>query len=84
VILERYRTIEFPFTEIAWPGFTVTHAWTRAGFLSYLGTWSSYKHYVAVQGLDPIPALDRALARLWPDAEIKPVVFDLVGRVGRL
>jgi SAM-dependent methyltransferase len=84
VILERYRTIEFPFTEIAWPGFTATHAWTRAGFLSYLGTWSSYKHYVAVHGLDPIPALERALARLWPDAEVKPVVFDLVGRVGRL
>jgi hypothetical protein len=31
-----------------------------------------------------MPALDEALAELWPDAEAKPVIFDLVGRVGRL
>lgn len=84
VILERYRTIEFPFAEITWPEFTATHAWTRAGYLSYLGTWSSYRRYVAVHGLDPMPTLDRALAHLWNDAETKPVIFDLVGRVGRI
>jgi hypothetical protein len=31
-----------------------------------------------------MPALDRALAESWPDAETKLVVFDLVGRVGRI
>jgi hypothetical protein len=31
-----------------------------------------------------MPGLDRALVSLWPDAETKPVVFDLVGRVGRI
>jgi hypothetical protein len=84
VILERYRTIEFPFAEVAWPGFTATQRWTRGAFLDYMRTWSSYRRYVAVTGADPMPALDRALAGLWPDAEAKPVIFDLVGRVGRI
>ena len=84
VILGRYRTIDFPFTEIAWPGFTATHTWTRAGYLSYLSTWSSYRRYVAVHGLDVMPALDRALADHWPDGETRAVIFDLVGRVGRI
>jgi hypothetical protein len=84
VILERYRTIEFPFTEIEWPGFTATHDWTRGMFLNYMRTWSAYRRYVAAQGSDPMPELDRALADLWPGAETKPVIFDLVGRVGRI
>ena len=84
VILEHYRTIQFPFSEIAWPGFTATRVWTRAGFLNYLRTWSAYTRYLAVHGVDLMPALDRALADLWPDAETKPVIFDLVGRVGRI
>jgi hypothetical protein len=84
VILEHYRTIEFPFAEIPWPGFAATHHWTRAAFLDYLRTWSAYTRYRAVHGTDPMPALDRALVGLWPDAERKPVVFDLVGRVGRV
>jgi hypothetical protein len=47
-------------------------------------TWSSYTRYLAEHGVDPMPALDRALASLWPDAATKPVAFDLVGRVGRV
>jgi hypothetical protein len=31
-----------------------------------------------------MPALDRALAEHWPDAEAKSVTFDLVGRVGHI
>ena len=84
VILERYRTVEFPFTEIEWPGFIATHVWTRERFLNYMRTWSSYRRYLAVHGVDLMPALDRALADVWRDAETKPVVFDLVGRVGRI
>jgi SAM-dependent methyltransferase len=84
VILEQYRTIEFPFKEIEWPGFTATHVWTREMFLDYMRTWSSYRRYVAEHGSDPMPGLDRALMDLWPGAETKPVIFDLVGRVGRI
>jgi ubiquinone/menaquinone biosynthesis C-methylase UbiE len=84
VIMEKYRTIDFPFDELPWPGFTARHEWTRAAFLNYMRTWSAYKRYVAVQSADPMPALDRMLTELWPDAATKPVTFELVGRVGRV
>jgi hypothetical protein len=84
VIMEGYRTIDFPFAELSWPKFTATHDWTRHAFLSYMRTWSAYSRYVAAGGADPMPALDAALARVWPDATTKPVQFELVGRVGRL
>jgi len=84
IIMEKYRTIDFPFSESAWPGFTVRHDWTRGAFLNYMRTWSAYRRYVAVERADPMPALDRMLTELWPDAATKPVTFELVGRVGRV
>jgi hypothetical protein len=84
IIMEEYRTIDFPFSEAAWPGFTVRHDWTRGAFLNYMRTWSAYRRYVALERADPMPALDRMLTELWPDAATKPVTFELVGRVGRV
>jgi ubiquinone/menaquinone biosynthesis C-methylase UbiE len=83
VILEKYRTIYFPFAETPWPGFAARHEWTRANFLGYMGTWSAYKRFIAANHADPMPALDRALAEIWPADEPRTVTFELVGRVGR-
>ena len=58
--------------------------WTRRAYLSYLGTWSAYKRYVAAAGVDPLPELDAALEPVWPSGQAKPVKFELVGRVGRV
>jgi ubiquinone/menaquinone biosynthesis C-methylase UbiE len=84
VIAEGYRTIEFPFEELDWPGFTTSQDWTRRTFLNYMRTWSAYRRYVASRGADPMPALDRALAEVWTETQTKPVIFDFVGRVGRV
>lgn len=83
VIMEKYRTIYFPFSEVRWPGFSARYAWTRAAFVNYMRTWSAYKRYVADKNLDPMPGLDAALAVLWPEGESRPVTFELVGRIGR-
>ena len=84
VIAGKHQTIDFPFAELPWPGFEEVHSWLRRDFLGYMATWSAYRRYVATEGRDPLPELDRALALLWPDAERRSVVFDFVGRVGRL
>jgi hypothetical protein len=83
VIIEKYRTIYFPFSEVRWPGFTARHGWTRAAFLNYMRTWSAYKLYLADEQSDPMPALDAELADLWPEGEAKAVTFELHGRIGR-
>jgi SAM-dependent methyltransferase len=84
VIVDRYRTIPFPFTELPWPGFTARHEWTREALLGYVATWSAYKRYVVTERDDPIPTLDRLLSEVWPGDKTRAVTFDLVGRVGRV
>jgi hypothetical protein len=60
------------------------HDWTRSAFLDYMRTWSAYRLYVAAEGHDPMPELDKALSPIWPEAETKLVSFDLFGRIGRV
>lgn len=84
VILYRYRSIDFPFEEIPWPGFRSLHRWTRDGYMQYLRTWSAVKKFALEQGFDPVGRLEHELERVWPATEARDVGFDLVGRVGRV
>lgn len=84
VIQDKYETIPFPFREIAAPPFVMRHDWTRAGYLAYLGTWSAVARFADEHGSDPVAPLAAALEPVWPAAEVRPVLFDLVMRIGRL
>lgn len=84
VIRDHYRQIEFPFDEIAWPGFNSAETWSRAEYMSYLGTWSAVRKYREHNGEDPLAVLDQELAPDWPDGAVRPVTFEFVGRVGRI
>ncbi len=84
VIQERYRSIDFPFDELAWPQFTDAIDWRRDEYLRYMSTWSAVKRYCGAGGTDAIAALDRALERLWPSDRRHAVGFEFVGRVGRI
>lgn len=83
VILERYRSIPFPYDEIAPPPFVMRHEWTRETFFSYLRTWSAYKRYRLEHARDPLERLGTVLDPLWTEHEAKPVAFELVMRIGR-
>lgn len=84
VIMDRYRSIEFPFEKIEAPPFFMYQHWDRASFIGYLQTWSAYQRYRAEHKDDPTARLERALARLWPDGQTREVGFELVMRVGRV
>jgi ubiquinone/menaquinone biosynthesis C-methylase UbiE len=83
VIMDKYRGIAFPFDELPWPALESRHEWTREAYLGYLNTWSAVRRYAEAHGRDPVAEVDLALRPLWPDATPLPVVFELVGRVGR-
>ncbi len=78
---ERYRTIAFPFDEIAAPDFSMRAQWTLGEFLGYLGTWSAVQRYVAATGTDPVAALTPELTERWGGAS-RPVTWPLALRVG--
>jgi SAM-dependent methyltransferase len=77
-----YRTIAFPFAELAAPSFTLAQRWTLVELAGYLRTWSATARYVAAHGHDPVDALEAALREPWGDAT-RTVRWPLALRVGR-
>lgn len=84
VIRERYRGIEFPFAELEWPRFFARHRWTREFYMQYLRTWSAVKKFALAESRDPVTELEAALEPVWPAATPRDVVFEIVGRIGRI
>jgi SAM-dependent methyltransferase len=82
-----YRSIEFPFSEIAAPIFNMEQRWDLPQFLAYLGTWSAVQRYLKQNGYDPLLEFGRNLRGIWgtPDArrELHWPLHLRVGRSGR-
>jgi SAM-dependent methyltransferase len=83
VIEDDYRTIEFPFAEIASPGFDMTAEWNVDEAIGYFSTWSSTQRYREAKREDPIPSLQQELAAVW-GPEKREVRWPLALRVGRV
>ena len=65
---EEYRTLPFPFTEVAVPPLWMEARWDFQHFLQYLGTWSATTRYLQATGRDPRELLRRQLEEAWGDA----------------
>ena len=81
---EHYRTLPFPFREVAPPPFTINYTWTRAHLLGYLRTWSAWRHFKARNGKDPIEAIEKDLEHAWGDTLSREITFPVLLRVGKL
>ena len=82
---EAYRTVPFPFSELATPTFELAADWDLEHLLGYYGTWSAVKEYRRVGVGDPLPALRQALAKLWGHPQqLRRVRWPLFMRVGRI
>jgi SAM-dependent methyltransferase len=79
-----YRSLPFPFAEIAPPPFSMAASWTLAELLGYFRSWSATGRFIAANGRDPVAALERQLTPLWgaPDRR-RLVTWPLSLRVGR-
>jgi ubiquinone/menaquinone biosynthesis C-methylase UbiE len=65
-----YRTLPFPFTEIASPAFDMHAIWTLAQFLAYLRSWSASQRYLKTTGKDPVTLVENDLHDAWGDAQL--------------
>jgi SAM-dependent methyltransferase len=85
ILLEGYRTINFPFAELTSPEFELRAEWTLDQLLGYLRTWSSTARYVEQHHIDPVTVLEPMLAAEWGDAGRKRIVrWPIFLRAGRL
>ena len=82
---EGYRTIPFPFAEIAPPDFAMSAHWTLDEVLGYCSTWSATNRYMKENGTNPIEPLRERLGSVWgPPERKRHVTWPLSLRVGRV
>jgi len=65
IVEGRYRTIEFPFTEIAAPEFAIEQEVTLNDVAGYIRTWSATRAFIKQRQQDPVDELITELARVW-------------------
>jgi hypothetical protein len=79
-----YRTLDFPFEELAVTSPPMTEDWTLAQLLGYVSTWSAVARYQEVTGEDPLPALEARLAAHWGGSrERRRIEWPIAVRAGR-
>ena len=85
IVEEGYRTLPFPFEELAPPAFEMVHSWNLEHALGYFGSWSSTQRYRKDTGQDPLLLIIDELKAAWGDPErVRDVVWPLNLRVGRV
>jgi SAM-dependent methyltransferase len=80
-----YRTLPFPWPELAAPALEIEERWSFPQFAGYLGTWSAAAAYRRATGEDPVALVLPDLARAWGAPERARVVrWPLAVRAGRV
>jgi SAM-dependent methyltransferase len=62
-----YRTLPFPFAEIAAPSFPMVMHWNVDQLLAYLRSWSATQRYIKANGVDPVGIVEDDLRAAWGD-----------------
>jgi ubiquinone/menaquinone biosynthesis C-methylase UbiE len=83
LIDEQYKSILFPFEEIATPAFKFSFDWTLEQLAGYLTTWSAVRKYIQVNGINPVENLIERITPLW-EGDSKRITFPLFVRLGRV
>jgi hypothetical protein len=85
LVEDGYRSLPFPFEELAVPSLEIRVEWTLAEMMGYIETWSAVRAMERVEGRGPIVAFESQLARAWGAATSRRTVrWPLSLRLGRV
>jgi ubiquinone/menaquinone biosynthesis C-methylase UbiE len=85
IVEDGYRSISFPFDEIAPPSFRMQTLWDLQQLLGYFSTWSATNRLIKSTGKNPLPPLAAVLEKVWIDpTSPKTVTWPLSLRIGRV
>jgi SAM-dependent methyltransferase len=73
-VKQNYKTIPFPFKEIAVPKLEVKVNWNLDDLFSYMETWSSVKKFQMDKKYDPLSVVKEEMKNLWGIEGTKKVV----------
>lgn len=84
LVEDGYRSLPFPFTELAVPPFAMQAEWNLVQLLGYFSSWSATARYRQATGNDPVQLAAAALEPLWGAPQtLRTVRWPLAIRVGR-
>jgi SAM-dependent methyltransferase len=79
-----YRTLDFPFDEVAIASPPMTGEWNLGQLLGYVSTWSAVAKCRDVTAIDPMVELEARLEPLWGDpARHRHIEWPITVRAGR-
>jgi SAM-dependent methyltransferase len=78
-----YRTLPFPFDELASPAFEMHASLTAYALLGYVSTWSAVTACTRAEGASPLAELAARLEGRWPEGASLDMRWPLGLRVGR-
>jgi SAM-dependent methyltransferase len=84
LVEQQYKTISFPFEEIAAPDFSIDVEWGFAQLTGYLESWSATQKFIQANHFNPVTELMEKLKPHWQTNEIKPVRFPVFLRLGKI
>ena len=80
-----YRSLPFPFEELATPACEIRLDWRLEDLVGYVGTWSAVWALERAEGPGPLASFHRELAHAWgAPATARTVRWPLALRVGRV
>jgi len=79
-----YRTIPFPFDEIAVPELTIEISWGLEDLIGYINSWSAVAEYKRNLDIDPVPQLEKELGDVWGNKdEVRSMSWPIGLRAGK-
>jgi ubiquinone/menaquinone biosynthesis C-methylase UbiE len=80
---DEYKTIPFPFDEIAAPHFTMEYYWTTGELEGYLNTWSALQKFITANKYNPVDELMQKIKPHVSNEKMK-IIFPLHIRMGMI
>lgn len=77
-----YRSLDFPFAELATPTYRMQVQWTLPELMGYLFTWSATQRYIAAHGNNPLDELSDRMASDW-EGDRAAITWPITVRAGR-
>jgi len=79
-----YATVDFEYDLLPVKQFQTTLQWQRDDLVGYISSWSAIQKYNKANGHSPIPIIEEEINKLWPEGEVKKVIFPIFLKLGRI
>ena len=79
---DKYETIEFDYDLLSVKTFDSILHWQREDLLGYISSWSAMQKFIKMHGHSPISIIEEEIKKIWPEGEVKRVVFPIYLKLG--